>query len=80
MDDEMRAWRASPQWSEATPSVEVSNPKGTFCMLSCSAVVGLPPDAVFDILCDTGNQTVFKNVKVSMSTSTPAPLCPSRRA
>jgi len=72
--EQMREWRESPQWSEATPRVEVSNPKGTFCMLDCSAVVGLPPEAVFDILCDTGNQRVFKNVKVSTPTPRPSTL------
>lgn len=60
---QLDAWRADPAWAEVVPSVQVSNPKGTFCQLDCSALVALPPEHAFSLLCDPGNSRVFRSVK-----------------
>lgn len=44
--------------------MQVTLPKEAFIHLDCTSVLGLPPDAVFDTLCDPANARVFKNVKV----------------
>lgn len=43
---------------------QVTVPKGSLCHLDATAEVGLPPDAVFDIVIDPDNKNVFKNIKV----------------
>lgn len=40
-------------------------PKGSLCNLKASVDVGLPPDAVYNIVTDPDNKRVFKNIKVS---------------
>lgn len=46
-------------------SLQVSVPKGSLCNLSVSVNVGLPPDAVYNIVTDPDNKRVFKNIKAS---------------
>lgn len=43
---------------------QVTVPEGSLCQLNSIFKVGLPPEAVFDILSDPGNKRVFKNIKV----------------
>ncbi|OAE21118.1 hypothetical protein AXG93_3661s1430 [Marchantia polymorpha subsp. ruderalis] len=45
------------------PGVWVTVPEGSLCQLNSIFKVGLPPEAVFDILSDPGNKRVFKNIK-----------------
>lgn len=40
-------------------------PKGSLCNLSVNVNVGLPPDAVYNIVTDPDNKRVFKNIKAS---------------
>lgn len=44
--------------------VKVSVPKGAFCQLKSEFTVGIPPDALFDILIDPENKRVFKDIQV----------------
>ena len=44
---------------------QVSVPKGSLCNLTVNVNVGLPPDAVYNIVIDPDNKRVFKNIKVS---------------
>lgn len=44
---------------------QVSVPKGSLCNLNVEVDVGLPPDAVYNIVIDPDNKRVFKNIKVS---------------
>jgi len=52
--------------------VQVTRPKGAFCQLDCSALVGLHPAAVFEVMCDTGNKRIFRNAEVPHP---PLPCC-----
>lgn len=40
-------------------------PKEAFCEVNSQFKIGLPPDAVWNILIDPGNKRVFKNIKVN---------------
>jgi hypothetical protein len=44
--------------------VQVTVPDGSLCNLNLRFKAGLPPDAVYNIIIDPGNQRVFKNNKV----------------
>lgn len=44
--------------------LQVTVPKGSLCDLNLRVKVGLPPDAVFNIIIDPENKRVFKNIKV----------------
>lgn len=50
-------------------SWQVSVPKGSLCNLKVNVNVGLPPDAVYNIVIDPDNKKVFKNIKVSCITT-----------
>jgi len=43
---------------------QVTVPKGSLCNLNVEVDVGLPPDAVYNIVIDPDNRRVFKNIKV----------------
>eukprot|EP00271_Cylindrocystis_brebissonii_P014266 TRINITY_DN35571_c0_g1_i1.p1 TRINITY_DN35571_c0_g1~~TRINITY_DN35571_c0_g1_i1.p1 ORF type:complete len:512 (+),score=89.62 TRINITY_DN35571_c0_g1_i1:1117-2652(+) len=60
---EMAVWFDNPQWIDQAPEIKVTSPPGNVSYLTCKFMVGLPPEAVFDILCDEDNHRVFKNVK-----------------
>ncbi|KAF2286671.1 hypothetical protein GH714_023445 [Hevea brasiliensis] len=47
--------------------LKVSVPKGSLCNLNVNVNVGLPPDAVYDIVTDPDNRRVFKNIKEVIS-------------
>lgn len=63
LEKQLQAWRENNQWVEPAPKIEVTVPKGSLCHLDATAEVGLPPDAVFDIVIDPDNKNVFKNIK-----------------
>lgn len=44
--------------------LQVTVPKGSLCNLNLKVDVGLPPDAVYNIVTDPDNKRVFKNIKV----------------
>ncbi|XP_020585161.1 uncharacterized protein LOC110027884 isoform X2 [Phalaenopsis equestris] len=47
--------------------LQVSVPEGSLCNLNVKCNVGLPPDAVFNIVVDPENKRVFKNIKEVIS-------------
>lgn len=63
LDLQLQAWRKNPMWVDEPPEVKVSTPKGSLCNLNVKVKVGLPPDAVYDIVTDPDNRRVFKNIK-----------------
>ncbi|CAI5989817.1 unnamed protein product [Closterium sp. NIES-64] len=63
LERQMRAWRDDPEWRDEAAQLTVSTPKGTFCQLDCQVTLALPPDAVYNTLCDPYNRRVFKNIK-----------------
>lgn len=44
--------------------LQVTVPKGSLCNLRVKFNVGLPPDAIYNIVIDPENKRVFKNIKV----------------
>eukprot|EP01018_Ginkgo_biloba_P009216 Gb_24608 [translate_table: standard] len=63
MEKQLQLWRENTEWVDPPPKIEVTVPKGSLCNLEATVQVGLPPDAVFDIVIDPGNKRVFKNIK-----------------
>lgn len=63
LENQLQAWRENSHWVDPAPKIEVTVPKGSLCHLDATAQVGLPPDAVFDIVIDPENKNVFKNIK-----------------
>ncbi|KAG0489226.1 hypothetical protein HPP92_008041 [Vanilla planifolia] len=64
---QMQAWSDNSHWVDQPPEIMVTVPKGSLCNLTIKSKVGLPPDAVFNILVDPGNKRVFKNIKAVLS-------------
>ncbi|CAH2066572.1 unnamed protein product [Thlaspi arvense] len=67
LEKQLDSWRGNPSWTDQTPIIKVSIPKGSLCNLKAEVNVGLPPDAVYNIVIDPDNRRVFKNVKEVMS-------------
>ncbi|XP_076920158.1 uncharacterized protein LOC143581218 [Bidens hawaiensis] len=68
LEKQMEAWRKNPVWDDAQPtSIEVVVPKGSLCQLNVKTHVGLPPDAIFNIVIDPDNRRVFKNIQAVLS-------------
>ncbi|KAM0984133.1 hypothetical protein FF1_011663 [Malus domestica] len=67
LEKQLQAWRENPSWVDQPPYIKVSVPKGSLCNLSVSVNVGLPPDAVYNIVTDPDNKRVFKNIKEVIS-------------
>jgi hypothetical protein len=44
--------------------LQLTVPEGSFCNLNLRFKVGLPPEAVYNIIVDPENKRVFKNIKV----------------
>ncbi|KAF6165281.1 hypothetical protein GIB67_042697 [Kingdonia uniflora] len=61
---QLKAWKENPNWVDQPPEIKVSVPKGSLCNLNVKVKVGLPPDAIYDIVIDPDNRRVFKNIKV----------------
>lgn len=67
LDKQMQTWRENPNWVDQAPEIEVTVPKGSLCNLKVKLNVGLPPDAIYNIVIDPGNKRVFKNIKEVIS-------------
>ncbi|KAL6562640.1 hypothetical protein OROGR_003647 [Orobanche gracilis] len=60
---QLHAWKDNPYWVDHPPEIKVTIPKGSLSNLSLQVDVGLPPDAVYNIVTDPDNKRVFKNIK-----------------
>lgn len=67
LDRQMQAWKDNPSWVDQQPHIKVSVPKDSLCSLNVKLNVGLPPDAVYNIVIDPDNKRVFKNIKEVIS-------------
>ncbi|XP_010427823.1 PREDICTED: uncharacterized protein LOC104712594 [Camelina sativa] len=67
LEKQLGIWRENPSWTDQIPVIKVSIPKGSLCNLKAEVNVGLPPDAVYNIVIDPDNRRVFKNIKEVMS-------------
>lgn len=68
LEKQLQAWRKNPVWDDdAPPGIEVIVPKGSLCQLNVKANVGLPPDAIYNIVTDPDNRRVFKNIQAVLS-------------
>ncbi|KAA8533151.1 hypothetical protein F0562_033316 [Nyssa sinensis] len=67
LDKQLQAWKENPIWADQSPEIKVSVPKGSLCSLNLNVNVGLPPDAVYNIVTDPDNKRVFKNIKEVIS-------------
>ncbi|EEF37005.1 uncharacterized protein LOC8282592 [Ricinus communis] len=67
LDRQLQTWRENPSWIDQPPEIKVSVPKGSLCNLNVKFNVGLPPDAVYNIVTDPDNRRVFKNIKEVIS-------------
>jgi len=67
LEQEMEAWKRNSTWTDEKPALEVTVPKEAFCKVNSQFKIGLPPDAVWNILIDPGNKRVFKNIQEVIS-------------
>ncbi|KAK8959862.1 hypothetical protein KSP40_PGU016484 [Platanthera guangdongensis] len=67
LERQLQAWRENSYWVDQPPEIEVTVPKGSLCNLNAKLKIGLPPDAVFNIITDPDNRRVFKNIKEVIS-------------
>ncbi|KAK7386875.1 hypothetical protein VNO78_27221 [Psophocarpus tetragonolobus] len=67
LNEQLQAWRENPSWVDKPPLIKVTTPKGSLCNLNVEVDVGLPPDAVYNIVIDPDNRRVFKNIKEVIS-------------
>ncbi|XP_023538140.1 uncharacterized protein LOC111798998 [Cucurbita pepo subsp. pepo] len=67
VEKQLQAWRENPSWTDKPPQIKVSVPKDTLSKLDVKVDVGLPPDAVYNIVTDPDNKRVFKNIKEVIS-------------
>lgn len=68
LEKQLQAWRKNPVWDDGQPPViEVIVPKDSLCQLNVKANVGLPPDAIYNIVIDPDNRRVFKNIQEVLS-------------
>ncbi|XP_004509756.1 uncharacterized protein [Cicer arietinum] len=65
--EQLQAWKTNPSWVDKPPEIKVTVPKGSLCNLNAEVDVGLPPDAVYNIVTDPDNRRVFKNIKEVIS-------------
>ncbi|KAH9318692.1 hypothetical protein KI387_020461, partial [Taxus chinensis] len=63
LEKQLQVWRENTNWVDPPPKIEVTVPRGSLCNVEATVHVGLPPDAVFDIVIDPENKRVFKNIK-----------------
>lgn len=67
LEKQLQAWNENTVWMDQAPEIKVSVPKGSLCNLNVKVNVGLPPDAVYNIVTDPDNKRVFKNIKEVIS-------------
>ncbi|KAJ6837540.1 uncharacterized protein M6B38_120310 [Iris pallida] len=63
LEKQLQAWKENSNWVDQPPEVKVSVPKGSLCNLKVKVNIGLPPDAIYNIVTDPENKRVFKNIK-----------------
>lgn len=64
LEKQLQLWRENPHWGDAqTPEINVSVPKGSLCNVRVKLDVGLPPDALYNIVTDPNSPRVFKNIE-----------------
>ncbi|KAG0561944.1 hypothetical protein KC19_9G105000 [Ceratodon purpureus] len=63
LERQLAAWRRNSAWVDEVPALEVTVPKGTLCKFDSRFELGIPPDAVYNILTDPNNKRVFKNIQ-----------------
>ncbi|GMP82776.1 hypothetical protein CsSME_00036937 [Camellia sinensis var. sinensis] len=67
LEKQLQVWKENPTWVDHSPEIKVTVPKGSLCNLNVEVNVGLPPDAVYNIVTDPDNKRVFKNIKEVIS-------------
>jgi len=67
LEKQLQAWKENPTWVDQSPSIKVTVPKGSLCNMDVEVNVGLPPDAVYNIVTDPDNKRVFKNIQEVVS-------------
>uniref|UniRef100_A0A803LJA7 DUF220 domain-containing protein n=1 Tax=Chenopodium quinoa TaxID=63459 RepID=A0A803LJA7_CHEQI len=74
LQKQLQLWRANPHWGSPPPEInvridkeEVTVPEGSLCNLHVEFDVGLPPDAVYNIVTDPDSKRVFRNIKEVVS-------------
>lgn len=67
LEKQMQAWKENPAWDDQPPGIKVSVPKDSLCQLNVKVNIGLPPDAVYNIVTDPDNKRVFKNIQEVIS-------------
>lgn len=67
LEKQLDAWKKNPTWVDEVPEIKVNVPKGSLCNLNVKFKVGLPPDAIYNIVIDPDNRRVFKNIKEVIS-------------
>lgn len=67
LEKQLQAWKENPTWVDQPPEIKATVPKGSLCNLNVKVNIGLPPDAVYNIVIDPDNKRVFKNIKEVIS-------------
>ncbi|XP_068637382.1 uncharacterized protein [Aristolochia californica] len=67
LEQQLQRWNDNPYWIDQPPEIKVTVPKGSLCNLNVRFKVGLPPDAIYNIVTDADNRRVFKNIKEVIS-------------
>ncbi|CAI7756977.1 unnamed protein product [Closterium sp. NIES-53] len=66
MRAQLATWFDDPDFVDEVPSMDVvPGDKGVGLNLDGDAIVALPPDAVFSMLCNAHNRRVYRNVKAA---------------
>ncbi|CAI5501833.1 unnamed protein product [Closterium sp. Naga37s-1] len=66
MRAQLATWFEDPDFVDEAPSMDViPGEKGVGLNLDGDAIVALPPDAVFSMLCNAHNRRVYRNVKAA---------------
>ncbi|CAI5981954.1 unnamed protein product [Closterium sp. NIES-65] len=66
MRAQLATWFEDPDFVDEVPSMDVvPGDKGVGLILDGDAIVALPPDAVFSMLCNAHNRRVYRNVKAA---------------
>ncbi|CAI5529989.1 unnamed protein product [Closterium sp. Naga37s-1] len=66
MRAQLATWFEDPDFVDEVPSMDVvPGEKGVGLNLDGDAIVALPPDAVFSMLCNAHNRRVYRNVKAA---------------
>ncbi|CAH9097111.1 unnamed protein product [Cuscuta epithymum] len=67
LENQMQPWKENPVWTDHPPDIKVTIPEGSLCKMNVTVDVGLPPDAVYNIVTDPENKKVFKNIQKVVS-------------